>query len=286
MDVQLGHTPTLRVVPERPMTSPAARVISPAGKVLATASAEPSAVDATVESASAADRLGFEDVVEGLRPGLMILVTDSVFGEARARVSTVDADGVRLVQPLPQAPQVGARVQGLDVLVTLPEAATAALEMHRKLEVYTDDDAVSLVFNVVRFPFVGPVTTLHVRDTLARRQGSVRLDEIRLEELRDDANALIRGELLSSRVYLTEFWDPDALTRMRMVAVNYVLATQLDVWPAGVVQDTYVASLEQRLEVLAGKLKTSAEERDANLNGKLDEAEIGAPQSHSTQLVR
>lgn len=276
MDIQQGTSKTVRLVPPAPMTSPIATVYDRARNVLVTPTATPSTVDTTVAAGdSTTDELVLASGV-GLTRGSWIRVTDAAFGDARSEVSSVDGAVVRLVDPLPAVPSVGAVVEGLDVAVTLTGAATASLYMSYVLEVSDGVDAVRLVYNVVVYPYVGPCDDTTVRELLARAYPSelelVR-DTARHARIAREVNAAIRGRLLASKTYISGYWSPDALSNVCAPMLRLVLAERYGLREGGSDRDQYLTSLRFEVRDRIAELIQSSETHDDDNDGIVDDDE-------------
>lgn len=273
MDVQLATTPTLRLVPDEPMSAPTAVVYGANGEQLATATATPSDVSTTVAQHSDGPSAFAVDDAAGIAPGLTVRVTDDSFGEADSVVASVDGTWVTVVTPLPAPPAAGSTVVGLDVTVPLPAGATAELGLAKRLEVVEGTVRVAKVFNVVAYPIDGPCRAQHVRALVSRKQPSKLLGEQLCVEIADAGNAEIRGQLLASRSFVSAYWDPDALRRLRVPVLSLILAEEHGIWDANVDREVYVDRLERKVEKIVGQILQSAEPYDEDLDGELTEVE-------------
>lgn len=273
MDVQLATTPTLRLVPDEPMSAPTAVVYGADGEQLATATPTPSAVSTAVAQHSDGPSAFAVDDATGIAPGLTVRVTDDSFGEADSVVASVDGTWVTLVTPLPAPPAAGSTVVGLDVTVPLPAGATDELGMAKRLEVVEGTVRVAKVFNVVAYPIDGPCRAQHVRALVSRKQPSKLLGEQLCAEIADAGNAEIRGQLLASRSFVSAYWDPDALRRLRVPVLSLILAEEHGIWDANVDREVYVDRLERKVEKIIGQILQSAEPYDEDLDGELTEEE-------------
>lgn len=279
MDVQKGRSKTVALVPDAPITGAVATIYGLDGEpVNVTLTATPSAVDTAVDGDDANTRQAFTvDATTGIVPGLSVLVTDEQWGTAQGLVSAVDTTGkvVRLVDPLPGIPADNARVQGLDVSVTIPAEATADLAKGLILEVVgTGADPVRIEFNVVRFPFVGPCKPHHVRALIARGYpGELSKDEQLHARVADEVNLQIRARLLSSAQYVSAYWNPDTLGPVRAPMLRLVLAEQFRLRESGSSRDDTLSA--ERLEVTArlGDVLTSIQPSDGNMDGQVDAEE-------------
>lgn len=277
MDVQRGKTPTVRLVPDVPMSAPTAAVYDADGSLLASPNATPSTVNTTVaEDADNTQQVLKLASATGVERGLTVRVTDASFGTADAVVSAIDGVYCHLVQPLPAIPDTGSSVRGLDVSVELPEEATDELGLGRRLEVVEGNARATLVFNVVAYPFEGPCSAMHVREVLARRQSSVRLDEELLARIADEVNAEIRARLMASRAFLSAYWDPKAVSRIRRPVINLILGEEHGIWDANIDRERYVERQERLISIRLGDLLKSAEAYDQDMDGELtDEEQAG-----------
>lgn len=287
MEVRLGTTPTLRLVPDEPMASPTGKIYDVDGTTVATIVPVPSAVSTTVDDDDdeANTRARFHVVsATGIARGLTLRVNDAQWGEADAVVASVDELWVRTVEPLPGIPTEGATVIGLTVECTLPEAATDEIADGFRLELLDGDVSDNLTFNVVRWPFVGPCKAMHVRKKLASRMSSLELEEQDHETMADDVNAEIRGRLMAARVQPSSFWDKAALKRLLSPTLNLYLADERDIWPANYTLPDYVRLLETKIRGILDSLLKSAEPVDENRDGELTPTE--AKGTHATKMAR
>lgn len=279
MDVQLGRSKVVKLVPDSPMASPTAAIYDRLGADLGvTVTATASAVDTVVVSNADNTRQAFEiDNVTGIDAGLSVLVTDAQFGSAVGIVSAVDADTyvVRLVDPLPAVPSADATIEGLDVTVTIPTDATAALYLGYVLEVSDDDvDPIRVEFNVVRFPFVGPCKAHHVRSLLARGYpGELSRDETFHAQVAAEVNAQIRSRLLASARYVSAYWNPDTLGPVRSPMLRLVLAEQHGLREAGASREEFLSSTRLEVSARIGDVLNSVQPADGNMDGKIDDYE-------------
>lgn len=275
MDVQLATTPTVRLVPDDPMSAPTAVVYGSDGDQLATATPTPSAVDTTVAEHADSPQSFVVTSATGIVPGLTVRVTDDSWGEADAVVASIDETWLTLVSPLPGPPAAGSTVVGLDVTVPLPAGATDELGMAKRLEVVEGANRVALVINVVAHPYVGPCRARHVRAIVARKQPShaATMSEQLCEQIAEEANADIRGRLLASRAFVSAYWDPDALRRLRAPVLGLLLGEEHGIWDANVDREVYVDRLERKIDKIVGELLHSAEPYDEDLDGELTETE-------------
>lgn len=277
VDVQRGKAKTVRLVPSAPMSSPAASVYDRDDTVKASSLAcTPSTVDTTVASDSSNTRQTFQVTsATGIVGGLHVRVTDATWGAAVGVVSSIDGTTCRLVDPLPDVPSAGSAVRGLDVEVTIPAAATDALYRGYTLSL-TDDtvESVQLAVNVVRHVYSGPCTARDVRALLARGYaGEFSKDEVKHQLIADAVNQRIRGELLASATYLSDYWDPDALALARSPVLRLVLAEDYQLREAGSSRDDYLLGLRRDVDAAIGKVLRSAHLHDSDGDGAVGEDE-------------
>lgn len=277
IDVQKGKTKTVRLVPSSPMSTPAASVLDRSDEVKASGlTCAASAVNTTVASDSGNTRQTFQVASgSGIVGGLHVRVTDATWGAAVGVVSSIDGTTCRLVDPLPDVPSAGSAVRGLDVEVTIPTTVTDELYRGYTLSL-TDDtvDSVQLSINVVRHVYAGPCQARDVRALLARGYaGEFSKDEVKHQLIADAVNARIRGELLASATYLSDYWDPDALALARSPVLRLVLAEDYQLREAGSSRDDYLAGLKRDVDQAIGKVLRSAHVHDADGDGVASEDE-------------
>lgn len=276
MDIQQGSTKTVRFVPPAPMTLPLATIYDRARNEIASPAATPSAVDTTVAAGASTPTLLVLTDATGLERGSWIQVWDPEFTSARAEVSSVDGDVVRLVDPLPATPSEGAAVEGIDIAVTITGVATASLYRGYVLEVSDGVDVVRIEYNVVTYPYVGPCDDTTVRELLARAYPSelelVR-DTARHARIAREVNAAIRGRLLASKTYISGYWSPDALSNVCAPMLRLVLAERYGLREGGSDRDQYLSSLRFEVRDRIAELIQSAETYDDDDDGIVDDDE-------------
>ena len=276
MDIQRGRTKVVKLVPDSPMADPQATIYGLDGLEVSglTLTATPSAVNTTVAANAANTAQSFSLAsASGVAGGLHVLVTDPQFGTAIGIVSAIESTTVRLVDPLPAEPATGATVKGLDVSVTVPAGATAAIGLGYVLEVAdaATEDTVRAEFNVVRFPFIGPCKAHHVRAVLARGfPAQFSIDEVFHQLVADEVNLQIRARLLGSARYASAYWNPDTLAPVRAPMVRLVLGEQHGLRESGSARDDYLSSLRLEVQARLGDLLQSLAKPDANMDGAVD----------------
>lgn len=290
MDIRLGKSKVATLVPSSPMTGAATGVIyDDQGEALATGlTVTPSAVSTTVADAPTNTRSSFEVASgAGVEPGLFVVVSDPQWGSAVSEVSAVSDDIVRLVDPLPDIPDVGATVVGLDVLVTIPSSVTGAIGNGYVLEVTEGDESAHLEFAVVRYPFRGPCTAREVRASIARQwQGEYLSDERFHERVAADVNALVRSHLLAAGEFISRYWDPAAFASAVPPLIRLVLAERHGLREGGATREEYIAQERGEAEARLKDVVKSVRTRDKNMDGKLNSEEKDASKRYSIELVQ
>lgn len=276
VDLQLNEAATLSVVPPSPWASPTAEVKTRAGVSVGTPTATPSAVDTTVDGGGVSPSIFSVAVSTGIARGLTLQVNDPQFGIADSVVASINGKEVKLVTPLPVAPSDGATVKGLDVSVALDaETYTAALGLSFVLEVKQSGVARRRVFNVCTYPFVGPMTEEMVREHMTRHwpgERSVHAAEW-CQRVADQVNRFLRGRLLESDAYISEFWNPNALEEVSFILLDLVLFRRGYRMP-GTNPDEFYRSTDIQLERRIGALLKSATPRDIDRDGIIDDDEL------------
>ncbi|MCB9610520.1 MAG: hypothetical protein H6716_28280 [Polyangiaceae bacterium] len=275
MDIQQGKARTLRFVPQAPMSAPTARVVTRKALELATPDATPHAGATTVadDGDNTAQRFKVADASD-FSIGDTILVTDDSWGSAPAVLSSVDGVWMRTVEPLPATPRTGATLVGLDVVVVLPVDATAELALDSMVIVEEGEEQVTQLFNVVAFPFRGPVLPIQVRDYVSRLfQGESNEDETWYGRIADECNGRIRGRLLASDAYLSRYWDPDALAEIGANMMQLVLAGYGYYSTDGTRED-YMRSLRLELKERFADILKGSTPYDGDGDGDIDDDEV------------
>lgn len=273
VDLELGEAATLVVVPPAPWSAPTAVVKDRKGTTIGTPTATPSTVNTTVASATDPSNMVVASGTAVAR-GLTIQVTDVQWGQADSIVAAVNGTAVRLVTPLPGTPTAGATVRGLDVSVALDDTYTAALGLSFVLRVREGTVARQRVYNVCTYPFVGPCNELIVREHMTRHfpgERSVHSAEW-CERVSAEVNRLIRGRLLESDVYVSEYFDAGALEEVMILMRDLVLFRRGYRYP-GTSPDEFYRSTNIELESRIGALLKGSTPRDADRDGVIDDEE-------------
>lgn len=224
MDIKIGTTPTLRLLPPSRWTgSIAGSVVDAAGSELETPTPVLDSVDTTVASAVDPAVVSLTSA-SGVAAGRRYLVTGA-FGSAVVRVSSVDGATVTLVDELPATPEVGDLWQGIEVAVALTTASTGELAMNSRVIATSGDEEVVAEFCVARHPFVFPTTAARIRDYVASNwPSSPRLQQTWWpEQVREEAADMLRGRLLEAERYPRLYFSPKALAEVALVCVKFVL---------------------------------------------------------------
>ena len=271
--IQQGQSRTFRLRPADPMATPTATVKTRTGVLLEAPAATPDPTSTTV-TAAANDYTVNVDDGSTMAAGRLYRVTDPAFGSADVEASVVDGDVVRFVEPLPGAPSVGATVVGLEVEVTLGAASVDDLAIGNILDVRAAGvQSARLVFHVVAHPYVGPVTARHVRDWFSKFYSAEAQDEQRNHDVADAANRMIHGRLITSGVYVSAYWDPDALADVGYQAMLILLARE-GFYSSTRDTEQYLRETKDEYELRLGDLLKSAQPADKNNDGKVDDEEI------------
>lgn len=278
LDIALNRQETITLVPEVPMTSPVATVYDRARRVISSPTATPSAVSTTVASSTGPDRVVVASAT-GIVVGLSVRVS-GVWGWATAQVIEVDGTALRLSPPLPGTPAASAIVQGLDVVTTVgPFAATYAGYV---LEITASNaPPIRTTINCVVYPYVGPCSPTHVRDLLSRNYAGERAlisDTIFHQRVAREVNEQIRGRLLASATYLSDYWSPAALSATRGAMLRLVLAESYSLRESGSTRDDYLSGLRFEVRDRIGDLLKSAQLYSKQGNGQISDTEISEPQ--------
>lgn len=271
VDVAQGKAYTFRLRPKDPMVSPAAVVLSRAGKTLETPTATPDPASTSVASAS--DESTFTVASAGaLARGRLYRFAHTVFGVADREVAIVDGTTVRLLEPLPEVPPVGTTMVGLEVVVGITSASTSALALWNKVVVSAGDAEVVEVFNVVTHPYRGPVEARHVREYLSRVWQGEQPSEAWCGRIARTTNDRIRGRLLEAAEYVSAYWDPGALEEIGALQMRLVLAEN-GFGSKGRDPESYLQGLQFDLRDRMGGLMRGATPQDANADGSIDDDE-------------
>ena len=178
------------------------------------------------------------------------------------------------VEPLPATPRDGATVVGLDVSVVVPTEATATLSLDNLVLVETASEEISELFNVVTYPFRGPVMTIAVRDHMTRLfQGETTEDETWYARIAAECNARIRGRLLASDAYLSRYWDPDALMEIGANMLQLVLAGY-GYYSSDSTREDYMRSLRIELKERFADILKGSTPYDGDGDGTIDDVEV------------
>lgn len=260
------------------MTAPAASALDASGAVLSAALvATPDAVSTTVTPGAGDSRQRFTLAsVAGIERGREYLVTDTVLGEMVVEVAAVDAGAstVTLVSMLPDVPVAGSAFEGIEVAVELDAASTAATGQNLRIVVGDGTTEAMLVYNVVRHPWISPVTARTVRDFVTIHwESDPLLDTAEgCLNISERASQRVRQELIERGVYASYFWDASAFREPAMVAAKSILAERGMV-PPGRDPDAYVERLDLDFARRIGRIVRSATPYDADDSGGLDASE-------------
>ncbi len=280
IDIQLGKTKALWLVPEAPMSAPTVSIQTRAGVVLATPTATPHPLSTTV----ATDALNTPSYlkltsVTGLAVGDSVRISDTTFGMAVSVVAEVSGSYVRFIEPFPATPDAGSAVVGLDVTLTVPVEATAALAMDNIVIVSAGQEEVIELFNVVSHVYRGPCSAQDVRDHIARLYageyaGATLGDDDHQWHARvaDEVNSNLRGRLLESNAYMSRYWDPDVLAESGRIMLRLVLADK-GYWTGDGDREDQLRSLRIELKERIGGILGGASAYDADASGDIDEDE-------------
>lgn len=292
MSIQRGKSKVLTLVPDAPMTAAAEAVIYDSeGNVLVAADAltvNPSTVNTTVFGIDSNSRHTFQVLIAtGIVPGLSIIVTDPTWGVAVSEVSSIDGDIVRLVEPLPDEPDDGATVQGLDITVTVPPAATGTLGVGYVLEVTEGDESVRTDFAVVRYPFAGPCKAQHIREKISRGfAGEFLKDETFHRRVAVTVNDEIETRIMASGKYLDRFWSPKSLAPLRDAMIPLVLSLKFGLREGGSSRDEFNDAAEKTVEARLQDVLRSVNVYDANGDGSVDSEEKSAARRWSMEFIQ
>lgn len=272
MDIQRGKSRAVTLLPEVRMTAPSAVIYDRQGTVVVPSTslaATPSAVSTVVESSTSNSRSSVElDSVTGITPGLHLELTMPGWGTVVSEVATVQGSVVHLIDPLPAVPEAATVVRGLDVAVTIPTTATGTLGTGYVLEVSEGERSVRLMFCVVRYPFVGPCTSRHVRDKVARGYpGESGRNEAWFARVATAVNLQIRARLLSSGRYISHYWDPDSIAAVVPAMLALTLAEQFGLRESGPARDDTINDPIRDANMAMSRLITSAQPYDHDGDG-------------------
>ncbi len=314
IDIQQGKTRALRLVPDAPMVSPSCSIQTRTGGVLATPTATPHPLSTTVSDAEENTALYLRLAsVTGLAVGDTLRVTDEQFGYASAVVAAIGIDVsqmstlsleyaldgapflgggyllpadysgqafVRFIEALPAVPNAGAAVVGLDVTLTVPVEATAALAMDNIVMISTSSEEVTELYNVVAHVYRGPCKARDVRDHIARLYaGEYANNSIGDNDwhwharVADEVNRNLRGRLLESSAYMSRYWDPDALAESGRIMLRLVLADK-GYWTGDGDREDQLRSLRLELKERIGGILAGAQAYDADNDGTIDDTEL------------
>lgn len=276
IDIQQGKTRTLRLVPQAPMSGPTCRIVDRKGEELATPVATAHSGSAVVDAATD-ERTFILTTGTGFAIGDHILVSDVLWGDAVAVISSLDGESVRTVEPLPMLPRTGATtVVGLDVTVVVPTDATATLGLDFMVIVEAGQEELTELFNVVAHPFRGPVTARQVRDYMSRLfQGEQTEDETWYGRIATECNTRIRGRLLASDAYVSRYWDPDALVEIGANMLQLVLAGY-GYYSSDSTREDYMRSLRIELKERFADVLKGSTPYDGDGDGTIDDDEVQA----------
>ena len=289
MDIQIGKSRAVTLLPESRMTSPTAVIYDRLSNVVVPASsltATPSAVATTVADSSANSRSSIELAsVVGVYQGLRVEVIMDGWGTVVTEVATVAGSVVHLIDPLPAVPTVGSVVRGLDVAVTIPTTATGTKDLGYVLEVSEGDQSVRLMFAVVQYPFSGPCTARHVRDKVARGYpGESSRNEAWYSRVAAATNLQIRARLLGSGKYISHYWDPDSLAAVVPAMLTLTLAEQFGLRESGPARDDGTSDPIRDANLAMSRLLVSAQPYNAEGDGKITPED--AYRAWSAEFVR
>lgn len=273
------------------MTSPSAVIYDDQGDILVgsgSLTATPSAVDTTVAADAANSRHSFKVAsATGIAPGLFVRVSDATWGSAISEVSSVDGTTVRLVEPLPDEPDEGSEVVGLDVTVTIPTDATEDIGTGFVLEVTEGDESVHLEFAVVRYPFVGPCDARQVRAHVARGYpGEYTTDERFHARVAEEVNDLVRAYLIGAGEFVSRYWNPKAFASATPPLIRVVLAERYGLREGSATREEYVQQEQRAADTQLKLVLKSVLTRDKNMDGKLSAEEKDASARYSIELVQ
>lgn len=286
-DLQIGRARTVTLIPSVPFAQPRAHLYDGEGTLLLTPTATASAVSTTVaESAQNSQQRLKLSSLTGVAPRLWIVVEDPTFGRARAQVSGLEGDQVRLIEPLPATPAAGSTVKGLDIAVSLPALSEPAIGHVLEVEDLANPhvETTRTDINVVRYPFLGPCLPEHVRDLVAKQYGGesrMLADAALQERIAETVNACIRARLLGYDEYASRFWSPAVLQPVRLPMLRLVLAEGYGYREAGVDPTTYLTSLRNEVkERFKSDVLRGRQLRDVDGDEKITKAEAeGAGQN-------
>ncbi len=276
LDLQKSKARTITVVPPSPWTSATATFRKPDGTEISPAPTATPRSTTALTVASATDEFTFTASAASLSRGATIRVTDATqWGSADAVIANVSGSAVKLVEPLPGTPAVGASIRVLDVDVALTATHTAALGLSYLVEVSSGEETVREVVNVVAFPYVGPMTARRVREHFSRHYPAETKahNEEWYARVADDVNRYVRGRLLEGHVYVSQYWDPDALLEVGWLALQRELFKRGMRMPGQAPED-YMRSINFELRDRVGGLMKSATPNDQDRDGAIDTDEV------------
>jgi len=223
-EVRYESTTVVHLEPQAVMATPTAEVRSRAGLVLTSPTPVADAVSTTVSASTSATAFTAASGT-GITAGRRYLLTCPAWA-AIVRVRSCVSTTVTLTDTLPGIPPTGTTVEGLDVAVTLSGAATATLGESFRVTVASGELRASLVYDVARSPFVGPVTADAVREYLADHvPNHPRLaDIIWHARVADTCNERLRSRLRVAERYLDRYWDPDTFVEPGQNMLALVMA--------------------------------------------------------------
>lgn len=282
MDVQRGTSKAVALVPTAPMSDTTAKVYDRDGNTVATLVATPSSVNTTTLADNTTRNVLELSDASGVEPGASLLVNGEV-----AVVSRISGALVTLVTPLSNAPDAGSAVQGLDVSVTLANAATASLYMGYVLEVSgTGAESVREVYNVVTYPYLGPCTAERVRSIIQLHWSGERAisgDPVKQQQIASAVNDAIKSRLLASNHYLSAYWSPAALKEAMKPMLRLILAEEYGLL-SGSDRDRYLQGLQFEVRDRMADVTNSGQLYEKNNDGKISDEDQKAG-SFSIQLV-
>lgn len=284
VDLQVDETATLVIVAPTPWVAPTAEVRDRYGDLVGEPTATPSTINTTVDGEGQDASTFIVASLTGIARGRTIQVTDSQWGTADRVIESVSGYQVKLVSPLPGVPGDGATVVGLDVDVEITADMTADTGKAFVLEVKKNGVARRRVFNVCKYPFIGPANEQLVAQHMSDHFPSERRSAEWCAQVAAQENRIIRARLLESAAYVSEFWGPDALEAVELEVRDVVLWRRG--YPPPRVQnvDDFMRSADIRIENRIGALLKGAAARDPDLSGDIDDDEIEG--GGLSQLVR
>lgn len=291
MDIRQGKSKVATLRPSSPMTSPAAVIYDDQGAVLVASdalTATPSTVECVVVEAATNTRYSFDvDDSSDIEPGAFLQVTSAQWGTAISEVSAVDGPTVRLVEPLPAEPVADDPVRGIDVSVTIPPTATAAIGTGFVLEVTEGDASVHLEFAVCRYPFIGPCDARQVRAHVSRGYpGEYTTDERFHARVADEVNDLIRAHLIGAGEFISRYWNPKAFASVVPPMIRVVLSERYGLREGSATREEYTQQEQRAADAQLQLVLKSVLTRDKNMDGKLSSDEKDASARYSIEFVQ